>query len=124
MPRLTSRAETLALAGLTCGGAAPTRATGRSASAAAGDMVSWGAFCCALMPMVLLVCGSSFGGAAGTALGLAAVTAACRTLLRRAERRAARMTAEHLRAHCARYGRTTPAERPVGHLSEGCTPVG
>ncbi|WEV27649.1 hypothetical protein OYE22_22570 [Streptomyces sp. 71268] len=41
------------------------------------------------MPVALLLCGASFGGAAGIALGLAAVTATCRALLRRGERRAA-----------------------------------
>ncbi|WP_308404062.1 hypothetical protein [Streptomyces sp. SKN60] len=49
-------------------------------------MVRWAVFCCVLVPVVLLVYGTSLGGAAGTALGLAAVTAACRVLLRRSER--------------------------------------
>nr|WP_236240901.1 hypothetical protein [Streptomyces sp. CC228A] len=53
---------------------------------AVGEVVRWAAFSCALVPAVLLVYGTSFGGAASTALGLAAVTAACRMLLRRAER--------------------------------------
>ncbi|MFD7322812.1 hypothetical protein ACFV9D_17260 [Streptomyces sp. NPDC059875] len=60
-----------------------------SASAAAesaGDVVRWAVFCCVLVPVVLVVYGTSLGGAAGTALGLAAVTAVCRVLLRRAER--------------------------------------
>ncbi|MFJ2057663.1 hypothetical protein ACIOMM_17150 [Streptomyces sp. NPDC087908] len=51
-----------------------------------GDVVRWAAFCCVLVPVVLLVYGSSLGGATGTALGLASVTAACRALLRRSER--------------------------------------
>ncbi|MFF9198515.1 hypothetical protein ACF09L_25180 [Streptomyces sp. NPDC014779] len=55
-------------------------------SDAGGDVVRWAAFCCVLVPVVLLVYGTSLGGAAGTALGLAAVTAACRVLLRRSER--------------------------------------
>ncbi|MGW2299753.1 hypothetical protein [Streptomyces sp. NPDC001809] len=50
------------------------------------DVVRWAAFCCVLVPVVLLVYGSSLGGATGTALGLASVTAACRALLRRSER--------------------------------------
>ncbi|MCT4356130.1 hypothetical protein M5362_23630 [Streptomyces sp. Je 1-79] len=52
----------------------------------AGDVVRWAAFCCVLVPVVLVVYGTSLGGAVGTALGLAAVTAVCRVLLRRAER--------------------------------------
>lgn len=53
---------------------------------AATDVVRWGAFCCALVPAVLLICGSSVPSALGTAAGLAAVTVACRMLLRRAKR--------------------------------------
>ncbi|MEU8762050.1 hypothetical protein [Streptomyces sp. NPDC048659] len=52
---------------------------------AASDVVRWAVFCCALVPVVLVVYGTSLGGAAGAALGLAAVTAACRVLLRRSE---------------------------------------
>nr|WP_053642314.1 MULTISPECIES: hypothetical protein [unclassified Streptomyces] len=64
---------------------------------AAGDVVRWAVFCCALVPVVLVVYGTSPGGAAGAALGLVAVTAACRLLLRRSER--------GLRAETARGGR-------------------
>ncbi|MFI8822361.1 hypothetical protein [Streptomyces sp. NPDC053431] len=53
---------------------------------AASDVVRWAAFCCVLVPVVLLVYGTSVGGAAGAAVGLVAVTAACRMLLRRSER--------------------------------------
>ncbi|MEV4946005.1 hypothetical protein [Streptomyces sp. NPDC053755] len=49
-------------------------------------MVRWAAFCCVLVPVVLVVYGTSLGGAAGAALGLVAVTAVCRVLLRRSER--------------------------------------
>ncbi|MFD5326711.1 hypothetical protein [Streptomyces sp. NPDC127092] len=59
---------------------------GGTAPDAASDVVRWAVFCCALVPVVLVVYGTSLGGAAGTALGLAAVTAACRVLLRRSER--------------------------------------
>ncbi|MFE0643631.1 hypothetical protein ACFW2Y_18750 [Streptomyces sp. NPDC058877] len=52
----------------------------------AGDIVRWAAFCCVLVPVVLLAYGTSLGGAAGTALGLVSVTATCRLLLRRSER--------------------------------------
>ncbi|MFD3335215.1 hypothetical protein ACFWV1_21570 [Streptomyces sp. NPDC058700] len=63
-------------------GAAP----GAGAADQAGDVVRWAVFCCALVPVVLVVYGTSAGGAAGTALGLVSVTAACRVLLRRSER--------------------------------------
>ncbi|MGW1252096.1 hypothetical protein [Streptomyces sp. NPDC002535] len=76
-------------AGGATGGAADG-GTGAGAGAAgadqAGDVVRWAVFCCVLVPVVLLVYGTSLGGAAGTALGLVSVTAACRVLLRRSER--------------------------------------
>ncbi|MGP9020700.1 hypothetical protein ACT1U9_20170 [Streptomyces sp. BR1] len=78
---------------------APVWGTGDSA----GDVVRWAAFSCVLVPVVLVVYGDTFGGAAGSALGLTAVTAACRLLLRRSERAAARGRAE----------RTTPLPRPT-----------
>ncbi|MEV6571086.1 hypothetical protein [Streptomyces sp. NPDC051577] len=52
----------------------------------AGDVVRWAAFSCLLVPVVLVVYGTSFGGAAVATLGLAAVTAACRVLLRHSEK--------------------------------------
>ncbi|MFI5616830.1 hypothetical protein [Streptomyces sp. NPDC051567] len=52
----------------------------------AGDVVRWAAFSCLLVPVVLVVYGTSFGGAAVATLGLLAVTAACRAMLRHAER--------------------------------------
>ncbi|MFG2709049.1 hypothetical protein ACGFX2_00635 [Streptomyces goshikiensis] len=58
----------------------------RSHDDPAGDVVRWAAFSCLLVPVVLVVYGTSFGGAAGATLGLAAVTAACRALLRHSER--------------------------------------
>ncbi|MFI1656215.1 hypothetical protein ACH4ZU_15090 [Streptomyces sp. NPDC020472] len=64
----------------------PGTGTGTGATEQAGDVVRWAAFCCALVPVVLVVYGTSLGGAAGTALGLVSVTAACRLLLRRSER--------------------------------------
>nr|WP_306330413.1 hypothetical protein [Streptomyces venezuelae] len=69
----------------------------------------WAAFCCVLVPVVLVVYGASLGGAAGTALGLVSVTAACRVLLRRSER--------GLRGEGARGRRRAqdpPAGRPLG----------
>ncbi|MFE7586773.1 hypothetical protein ACFU5Y_35010 [Streptomyces gardneri] len=70
--------------------AGPDREWGTGAGAGtadpAGDVVRWAVFCCVLVPVVLVVYGTSLGGAAGTALGLVTVTAACRVLLRRSER--------------------------------------
>ncbi|MFF0474193.1 hypothetical protein [Streptomyces sp. NPDC004284] len=60
--------------------------TGEDAAEQAGDVVRWAVFCCALVPVVLIVYGTSLGGAGGAALGLVSVTAACRLLLRRSER--------------------------------------
>lgn len=71
----------------------PGRAHGPDA---ASDVVRWAVFCCVLVPVVLVVYGTSLGGAAGTALGLAAVTAACRVLLRRSENG---LRAERVRPH-------------------------
>ncbi|MEU7116423.1 hypothetical protein [Streptomyces sp. NPDC046182] len=64
----------------------PGPAAPHPAADPAGDVVRWAVFCCVLVPVVLVVYGTSLGGAAGTALGLAAVTAVCRVLLRRSER--------------------------------------
>lgn len=47
----------------------------------ARDVVLWGAFCCVLVPLVLLACGSSLAAAAGTAASLTALTAVCWALL-------------------------------------------
>ncbi|MCX4693234.1 hypothetical protein [Streptomyces sp. NBC_01408] len=52
----------------------------------AGDVVRWAVFSCLLVPVVLVVYGTSFGGAAVATLGLFAVTAACRVLLRHSEK--------------------------------------
>lgn len=71
--------------------------SGRPHDDPAGDVVRWAAFSCLLVPVVLVVYGTSFGGAAVATLGLFAVTAACRTLLRRSEeagRSLARVPAE------------------------------
>ncbi|MEU9029806.1 hypothetical protein AB0D46_20245 [Streptomyces sp. NPDC048383] len=77
----------------------------------AGDVVRWAAFSCLLVPVVLVVYGTSYGGAAVATLGLAAVTAACRVLLRyseKAERAAARVLAEEPlgSGHRGRHSRT------------------
>ncbi|MFD0383866.1 hypothetical protein ACFQ2B_20715 [Streptomyces stramineus] len=70
------------------------------------DVVRWAAFSCVLVPVVLLMCGQSFGGAAGTAAGLVALTCACRALLRQSERSASRISAEQAIPHRGRHGRT------------------
>ncbi|MGW4743838.1 hypothetical protein ACWEPR_03415 [Streptomyces sp. NPDC004290] len=82
------RRRTPALPPPPAAGAAPEPGTAAGADAAdeAGDVVRWAAFCCVLVPVVLVAYGTSLGGAAGTALGLVSVTAACRLLLRRSER--------------------------------------
>ncbi|MEV7522164.1 hypothetical protein [Streptomyces sp. NPDC091371] len=73
---------------------------GRHHDDPAGDVVRWAAFSCLLVPVVLVVYGTSVGGAAVATLGLLAVTAACRVMLRyserteRAERAAARVLSE------------------------------
>ncbi|KAB7850322.1 hypothetical protein J7W19_11400 [Streptomyces mobaraensis NBRC 13819 = DSM 40847] len=88
------------------------------------DVVRWAAFSCALVPVVLLMCGRSFGGAAGSAAGLVALTCACHTLLRRSERAAGRApravgrTAASLRP--GRPGRTSGAlEEDLEEALEG-----
>ncbi|MFE2170451.1 hypothetical protein ACFXB3_36125 [Streptomyces sp. NPDC059447] len=69
-----------------------------------GDVVRWAAFSCLLVPVVLVVYGTSFGGAAVATLGLLAVTTACRVLLRHSER-------------------SEPAERAAARVpSEECLP--
>ncbi|MFZ4298076.1 hypothetical protein ACOZE3_09160 [Streptomyces cinereoruber] len=68
------------------GAAAEKKAVEKKGEQAAGDVVRWAVFCCVLVPVVLVVYGTSLAGAAGAALGLVSVTAACRLLLRRSER--------------------------------------
>ncbi|MGI5482663.1 hypothetical protein [Streptomyces lavendofoliae] len=100
----------------------PSTPAPSSASESASDVVRWAAFSCALVPVVLLVYGTSFGGAAGTAVGLAAVTAACRVLLRRSERVAeedGRRAAPH---RAGRHSRPGAGAHRGGRHSAGCTP--
>ncbi|OON71846.1 hypothetical protein GBW32_12080 [Streptomyces tsukubensis] len=82
------------------------RGSGGGAREGSGDVVRWAVFSSALVPVVLVVYGSSLVGAAGTAVGLAAITAACRLLLRQSERGAARSAAERSGPHRGRHGRT------------------
>lgn len=75
----------------------------------ASDVVRWAAFSCLLVPVVLVVFGTSVGGAAVPALGLVAVTAVCRLLLRRSERSAReRRTAGNAKSQGARRGARAP----------------
>jgi len=89
----------------------------------ASDLVRWAAFSCVLVPVVLVVFGTSLAGAAGTALGLAAVTGACRVLLRQSERGAARPRAEESAPQRERHGRAGSGTHQGGRHSGGTTPV-
>ncbi|WP_443059266.1 hypothetical protein [Streptomyces sp. NBC_00435] len=93
----------------------------------AGDVVRWAAFSCLLVPVVLVVYGTSFGGAAVATLGLAAVTAACRVLLRHSEkeeRNAARVLARDrlTPAHRGRHSRAGAGTQRGCHVSCGMSP--
>ncbi|MFD3539712.1 hypothetical protein ACFWUQ_09460 [Streptomyces sp. NPDC058662] len=97
----------------------------------------WAAFSCLLVPVVLVVYGTSYGGAAVATLGLVVVTAACTAMLRhserarRAERAAApvragdRPPAGHRRRH-SRGGAVLggPAGGPAGGGSRGAFGAG
>ncbi|GAA2615401.1 hypothetical protein [Streptomyces axinellae] len=78
----------------------------RAAPDQVSDVVRWAAFSTALVPVVLLMCGSSPAGAFATTAGLAAVTAACHALLRRSARGEVRPAAEQALPHRGRHGRT------------------
>ncbi|MEU9172291.1 hypothetical protein AB0D34_31650 [Streptomyces sp. NPDC048420] len=90
----------------------------------ATDVVRWAAFSCVLVPVVLVVYGTSLAGATGTALGLAAVTAVCRILLRQSERGAAGLRAEERAPRHGRRHRTGTGGRRGGRHTGGNTPVG
>lgn len=93
--------------------------------ASSAGVIRWGVFSCLLVPVVLVVYGTSVGSAAATALGLAAVTGACRVLLRRSERTAARCRAPQAAPPAGgRHSGTVPmARRGARHGSRG-TPGG
>ncbi|MCX5382295.1 hypothetical protein [Streptomyces sp. NBC_00083] len=90
----------------------------------AGDVVRWAVFSCLLVPVVLVVYGSSFAGAAGSAAGLTAVTAVCRLLLRHSERAAAEERALRSVVARSRRGRAAPAGQRGGRHGGSCTPEG
>ncbi|MFE9564357.1 hypothetical protein ACFYM0_24970 [Streptomyces sp. NPDC006487] len=103
------------------------QATRRPHEDPAGDVVRWAAFSCLLVPVVLVVYGTSFGGAAVATLGLAAVTAACRVLLRRSERterNAARVLAEDRLTppHRGRHSRAGAGSPRGCQVSPGMSP--
>ncbi|MFG3286559.1 hypothetical protein [Streptomyces sp. NPDC048111] len=88
------------------------------------DVVRWAAFSCVLVPVVLVVYGSSFAGAAGSALGLMAVTTVCRLLLRQSERAAADERARRAPAAPGRHGRGAPGGPRGGRHGGSRTPEG
>jgi hypothetical protein len=91
-------------------------------SESASAVVRWAAFSCLLAPVVLVVYGTSVGGAAAAALGLAAVTAACRVLLRQSERSAARARAEESAPPRGRRARAGPRTHRGGRHGSGSAP--
>lgn len=90
----------------------------------ATDLVRWAVFSCVLVPVVLVLYGTSLAGATGTALGLAAVTAVCRILLRQSERGAARPAQEERPPHRGHRHRSGGGARRGGRHTGGSTPVG
>ncbi|WP_210591223.1 hypothetical protein [Streptomyces sp. GESEQ-35] len=103
-------------------GPRPTPETPHSQDTAT-DVVRWAAFSCVLVPVVLLVYGTSLAGATGTALGLAAVTGVCRVLLRHSERGAARLLADEPAPHRGRHHRSGTGAHRGGRHAGGNTPV-
>ncbi|MER7733737.1 hypothetical protein ABTX80_22875 [Streptomyces erythrochromogenes] len=102
------------------------QSSGRPHDDPAGDVVRWAAFSCLLVPVVLVVYGTSFGGAAVATLGLFVVTAACLVLLRHSERTAARVRVraeERLpSAHRRRHSRGGPEGRHGCRTSGSASP--
>jgi hypothetical protein len=94
----------------------------RPSSDSASDVVRWAAFSCVVVPVVLVVYGTSVGGAAAAALGLAAVTAACRVLLRRSERSAPRAPAAESAQPRGRRTRSAPGAHRGCRRGAGSAP--
>nr|WP_167747636.1 MULTISPECIES: hypothetical protein [Streptomyces] len=100
-------------------------ASGRPHDDPGGDVVRWAAFSCLLVPVVLVVYGTSYGGAAVATLGLAAVTAACRVLLRHSEkagRAAARVAGREPHGHRGRHSRSGSGAHRGCHGPMGPSP--
>jgi hypothetical protein len=77
----------------------------------ANEVVRWGLFSAAVVPLVMLLSGSSLLGALGMAAGLTTVTAACRALLlqserARTQRARGRFGLPRPEPHRGRHGRT------------------
>ncbi|MED7822763.1 hypothetical protein [Streptomyces chiangmaiensis] len=87
------------------------------------DVVRWAAFCCVLVPVVLVWYGTSPAAAISTALGLTAVTSACRALLRQSERGAAQLRAEERTPRRGGHSRTGMGAHGGGRHTGGSTPV-
>lgn len=100
----------------------PPDAPASPSSDSASDVVRWAAFSCVLVPVVLVVYGTSVGGAAAAALGLAAVTAACQVLLRHSERAAARARADESAPPRGRRAKAAPRAHRGGRRGSGSTP--
>ncbi|MGW1891566.1 hypothetical protein ACWCP6_15105 [Streptomyces sp. NPDC002004] len=64
----------------------PAAASGVRPRTPVSEVVRWGAFGCAVVPVILICSGASAAGVIGVTLGLAAATAVCRVLLRESER--------------------------------------
>nr|WP_256356196.1 hypothetical protein [Streptomyces sp. PKU-EA00015] len=94
----------------------------RPAADAASDVVRWAAFTCLLVPVVLVVYGTSVGGAAAAALGLTAMTAACQVLLRHSEREAAHARARSGAPQAGRRVRGSDATRLGAHRGRVSAP--
>lgn len=96
---------------------------GRAADAA-GDVVRWAAFTCLLVPVVLVVYGTSVGRAAAAALGLVAMTAACQVLLRHPEREAAHARIRSGVPQAGRRSRGAQGAWRGAHRGPGSAPGG
>ncbi|MFC8074731.1 hypothetical protein ACFUN8_04255 [Streptomyces sp. NPDC057307] len=95
--------------------ASATSSASAASAESASDVVRWAAFSCVLVPVVLVVFGTSVGGAAVPALGLLAVTAVCRLLLRRSEQSLrAQRTAGNTRPQGAHRGARTRGRSTPG----------
>ncbi|MDQ1010637.1 hypothetical protein QFZ82_005122 [Streptomyces sp. V4I23] len=94
----------------------------RPAADAVSDVVRWAAFTCLLVPVVLVVYGTSVGGAAAAALGLTAMTAACQVLLRHSEREAAHARARSGAPQAGRRVRCPEGTRRGTHRGPVSTP--
>ncbi|WP_324616708.1 hypothetical protein [Streptomyces sp. XY332] len=86
----------------------------------AGDVVRWAAFSCLLVPVVLVVYGTSFDGAAVATLGLVAVTAVCRAMLRYSEKAERMVLAEERLPPGGRRRRPRAGAGAPGRAHRGC----